>query len=89
MAILATIRVGEKLLQRFGPRRPMLWGSTITGVGILMCSMTFLLLGQYIVLTAIGFTLFGVGMGFYATPSTDAALSNVPENQVGGGRGNL
>jgi DHA2 family multidrug resistance protein-like MFS transporter len=87
VAILATIRVGEKLLQRFGPRKPMLWGSMITGVGILMCSMTFLLIEQYIVLTVIGFTLFGVGLGFYATPSTDAALSNVPDNQVGAASG--
>jgi MFS transporter, DHA2 family, multidrug resistance protein len=86
-AILATIRVGEKLLQRFGPKKPMLWGSMITGVGILMCSMTFLLIGEYIVVTVIGFTLFGIGLGFYATPSTDAALSNVPDAQVGAAAG--
>lgn len=87
IAILATIRVGEKLLQRYGPKKPMLWGSIITGAGILMCSMTFLLIGQYIVLSVIGFTLFGIGLGFYATPSTDAALSNVPDNQVGAASG--
>jgi MFS transporter, DHA2 family, multidrug resistance protein len=87
VAILATIRVGEKLLQRFGPRKPMIWGSIITGVGILLCSMTFLLIEQYIVLTVLGFTLFGVGLGFYATPSTDAALANVPDNQVGAASG--
>ncbi|MFD1212098.1 MFS transporter [Arthrobacter sp. GCM10027362] len=87
IAILATIRVGEKLLQRFGPKKPMLWGSIITGIGILMCSMTFLLIGQYIVLSVIGFTLFGIGLGFYATPSTDAALSNVPDGQVGAASG--
>ncbi|WP_193596376.1 MFS transporter [Microbacterium sp. YJN-G] len=87
IAILATIRAGEKLLQRFGPRKPMIWGSIITGVGILLCSMTFVLVGQYIVLAFIGFTLFGIGLGFYATPSTDAALSNVPEEQVGAAAG--
>ncbi|MCG2621391.1 MFS transporter [Arthrobacter sp. I2-34] len=87
IAILATIRVGEKLLQRFGPKKPMIWGSIITAVGILMCSMTFLLIGQYIVVSFIGFTLFGIGLGFYATPSTDAALSNVPQAQVGAAAG--
>lgn len=81
-AILSTIRVGEKLLQRFGPKRPMIWGSAIAGVGILLTSMTFTLVGQYVVLAVIGFTLFGVGLGFYATPSTDAALSNVPDDEV-------
>jgi len=30
------------------------------------------------VVAAIGFTLFGIGLGFYVTPSTDAALSSVP-----------
>lgn len=87
IAILSTIRVGEKLLQRFGPKRPMIWGSAIAGVGILLTSMTFTLIGQYIVLTVIGFTLFGVGLGFYATPSTDAALSNVPDDEAGAAAG--
>lgn len=87
VAILLTIRVGEKLLQRFGPRKPMIWGCIITGAGILLCSTTFLLVGQYVVLAFIGFTLFGVGLGFYATPSTDAALSNVPPEKVGAASG--
>nr|WP_246224064.1 MFS transporter [Pseudarthrobacter psychrotolerans] len=87
VAILATIRVGEKLLQRFGPKRPIIWGSAIAGVGILMTSMTFTLIGQYIVLAVIGFTLFGIGLGFYATPSTDAALSNVPDDEAGAAAG--
>ncbi|WP_245873633.1 MFS transporter [Brevibacterium ihuae] len=87
IAILATIRVGEKLLQRFGPKKPMMWGAMITGSGVLLCSATFLLIEQYIVLAVIGFTLFGIGLGFYATPSTDAALSNVPEAQVGAAAG--
>jgi DHA2 family multidrug resistance protein-like MFS transporter len=87
VAILSTIRVGEKLLQRFGPKRPMIWGSAIAGVGILLVSMTFTLVGQYVVLAVIGFTLFGIGLGFYATPSTDAALSNVPDDEVGAAAG--
>ncbi len=87
IAILSTIRVGEKLLQRFGPKRPMIWGSAIAGVGILLTSMTFTLIGQYIVLAVIGFTLFGIGLGFYATPSTDAALSNVPDDEAGAAAG--
>ena len=87
VAILSTIRVGEKLLQRFGPKRPMIWGSAIAGLGILMTSMTFTLIEQYIVLAVIGFTLFGIGLGFYATPSTDAALANVPDDEVGAAAG--
>lgn len=35
----------------------------------------------------IAFTLFGIGLGFYATPSTDAALSNVPNENAGAASG--
>jgi DHA2 family multidrug resistance protein-like MFS transporter len=87
VAILATIRIGEKLLQRMGPRKPMLLGTAITACGILLSTFTFLLATQYMVAAFIGFTLFGTGLGFYATPSTDAALSNVPNDKAGAASG--
>lgn len=87
IAIIAFIRVGEKLLQRFGPRKPMVWGCLITGLAILMVSPANLLLWDYKILASIGYTLFGVGLAFYATPSTDAALSNLPATQTGSGSG--
>ena len=34
VTIVGTIRVGEKLLQKYGPKKPMMWGTTITAVGI-------------------------------------------------------
>jgi DHA2 family multidrug resistance protein-like MFS transporter len=86
-AILSTIRLGEKLLQRMGPRQPMLIGCGVTAVGILLTTFTFLLARQYMVVAFIGFTLFGVGLGIYATPSTDAALSNVPDEKAGAASG--
>jgi len=87
VAILGTIRVGEKLLQRMGARKPMLLGSAITACGILLTTFTFLLASQYMVVAFLGFTLFGIGLGFYATPSTDAALSNVPNDKAGAASG--
>ena len=87
VAIIAFIRVGEKLLQRFGARKPMVWGCLITGVAILFLSPANLLLKDYRVLAIIGYTLFGVGLAFYATPSTDAALSSLPDSQAGAGSG--
>jgi len=87
VAILSTIRVGEKLLQRMGPRKPMLIGCAITAIGILLTTFTFLLARQYMSVAFVGFTLFGVGLGFYATPSTDAALSNVPNDKAGAASG--
>ncbi|KAI5915480.1 MFS transporter [Thauera sp. 2A1] len=87
VAIIAFIRVGEKLLQRFGARKPMIWGCLITGLAILLLSPANLLLADYKILAMIGYTLFGVGLAFYATPSTDAALSSLPAAQAGSGAG--
>jgi DHA2 family multidrug resistance protein-like MFS transporter len=87
IAILSTIRVGEKLLQKMGARKPMLYGCVITAIGISLTCCTFLLAGQYLFVAFIGFTLFGIGLGFYATPSTDAALSNVPQAKAGSASG--
>lgn len=87
IAIIAFIRVGEKLLQRFGSRKPMVWGCLITGLSIALLLPTNLMLGDYQVLAIISYTLFGIGLAFYATPSTDAALSSLPAAQAGSGAG--
>jgi len=52
-----------------------------------MVSPANLLLSDYKILASVGYTLFGVGLAFYATPSTDAALSNLPAAQAGSGSG--
>ena len=87
IAIVAFIRVGEKLLQRLGPRKPMVWGSLIVGASVLLLTPTYTLLDTYKILAIVAFTLFGIGLAFYATPSTDAALANVPDDQAGAGSG--
>lgn len=87
VAIVAFIRIGEKLLQRFGPRKPMLWGSIIVGISILLLLPTFTVIGTYKIMAVVSYTLFGLGLAFYATPSTDAALSSLPEDQAGSGSG--
>jgi len=87
ITIVAFIRVGERLLQRFGPRKPMIWGSLIVGFSIFLLMPTHMMLDTYIYFAVIGFSLFGLGLAFYATPSTDAALSSLPSDQAGSGSG--
>ena len=87
IAIVLFIRTGEKLLQRFGARKPMIWGSLIVGLAIILLMFTNVMTGTYKILAIIAYTLFGLGLAFYATPSTDAALSNLPEDQAGAGSG--
>ncbi len=87
LSIVLFIRMGEKLLQRFGARRPMIWGSIIVAVAIVLLLFTHVMIGSYKILAVIAYSLFGLGLAFYATPSTDAALANLPENQSGAGAG--
>jgi DHA2 family multidrug resistance protein-like MFS transporter len=87
IAIIAFIRVGEKLLKWFGARKPMIWGSLIVGLSIALLLPTNMMLGAYKLLAVVAYTLFGLGLAFYATPSTDAALSNLPDDQTGSGSG--
>lgn len=65
----------------------MIWGSLIVGLSIVLLMPTHLMLDPYKVIAIVGFSLFGLGLAFYATPSTDAALSALPPEQAGRGSG--
>ncbi|MFU0762081.1 MFS transporter [Staphylococcus pasteuri] len=83
IAVLIMIRVGEKILQALGPKRPLLMGSGITAIGLVLLSLTFLPEPWYITSSVIGYLLFGTGLGIYATPSTDTAVAQAPDDKVG------
>jgi len=83
VTVLAMIRVGEKLLQRYGARLPMMTGPLLTATGIAFISCTFLSKEIYIITVFLSNVLFGLGLGCYATPSTDTAVMNAPESKVG------
>ncbi|MFI2752377.1 MFS transporter [Cellulomonas sp. P22] len=85
--IIGLIRVGETLLRKFGPRKPMIWGTLIVALSAICLIPTNLMVGDYQVLAFVAYSLFGIGLAFYATPSTDAALSNLPADQTGAGSG--
>jgi len=87
ITIVAFIRVGEKLLRKYGPRKPMLWGSIIVSLSILLLMPTHFFIETYNILVVVAFALFGLGLAFYATPSTDAALTALPDDQIGSGSG--
>ncbi|MEN3931553.1 MFS transporter [Microvirga sp. W0021] len=83
IVILCMIRVGEKILQKVGARKPMLWGTIVTGTGVALMALTFLPQTIYVVAVFVGYMMFGLGLGLYATPSTDTAISNAPADRVG------
>jgi MFS transporter, DHA2 family, multidrug resistance protein len=83
VAVLAMIRVGEKLMQRTGAKKPMVWGTILTLIGVGIMGLTFLPDLMYTIVVFVGFILFGIGLGMYATPSTDTAVSYAPDDKVG------
>ncbi|RHW35012.1 MFS transporter [Lysinibacillus yapensis] len=83
VVVLSMIRVGEKILQKVGAKSPMVWGGIITTIGVAMMGLTFLPGFAYTVVVFVGFALFGLGLGLYATPSTDTSVSNAPSDKVG------
>lgn len=87
ITVLAMIRVGEMALQRVGARKPMLIGAMFNMLGIVLISLTFLPSTLYIVVCVIGYLFYGFGLGFYATPSTDTAISNSPQDKAGAASG--
>ena len=83
VAVLAMIRVGEKFLQRSGPRKPMILACILVIAGIMLMTLTILPNSIYSIVVFIGFTVYGIGLGLYATPSTDTAIDNVPAAKAG------
>ncbi|WP_010093611.1 MFS transporter [Ornithinibacillus scapharcae] len=83
VAVLSLIRVGEKIMQRTGAKKPMVWGSFITLIGVAVMGLTFLPDLLYTIIVFVGFILFGLGLGMYATPSTDTAVDSAPDDKIG------
>lgn len=85
--VILFIRVGEKMLQKMGPRKPMALGAATIFIAIVMLLPTSLLEISYVVLATISFAFYGLGLAFFATPATDTALSSLPEEKAGSGAG--
>jgi MFS transporter, DHA2 family, multidrug resistance protein len=83
VSVLSMIRVGEKLLQKSGPRKPMIIACILVISGIMLMTLTGLPNMIYSIVVFIGFTVYGIGLGLYATPSTDTAVDNVPASKAG------
>ncbi len=87
VGLIVFIRLGEKLLQILGPRRAMIIGCAIAGVAIACLLPSNLMQAQYLWFAIVGYTLYGIGVGIYATPSTDTALATLPDSMGGAGAG--
>lgn len=83
-ATLIMIRVGEKIGTKFGAYKPMMAGMFLATLGIFMQSITFVDNNIiYFTSLAIGLGIMGIGFGVSATPSTNIAVGESPEDKVG------
>lgn len=87
LMVVLFIRAGEKLLQKHGPRKPMIWGALLVALAAALLLPTNLLLSQYKWLAIVAYACFGLGLAFFATPATDAALTSLPPERAGSGMG--
>ncbi len=87
VSILLFIRVGEKLMQRYGARLPMLLSCGTVAVALCLLLPTNTMADTYMTLVVIAYSLFGAGLGLFATASTDSALATLPESRTGIGSG--
>lgn len=85
--VMIMIRVSEKMLQKWGYKKPMWLGTSITALGALGLSMTMLPSNVYLMTVAVSFMVFGFGLGCYSTPAADCAMVNVPLDKAGVGAG--
>lgn len=83
VALLLMIRVGEKMLQKMGARKPMLISTFLTSLGMSMAALTFLPDLIYLIVVFVGLLISGVGLGMYATPSIDTAVVNITDDKAG------
>ena len=83
VCIIGLIRVGEKALQRVGARKPMMLGIACWGPGCCCSPRPGCPAVPYLVVTFVGFSLFGIGLGFFATPAVDTAMTNAPLEKAG------
>lgn len=87
VCIIIAIPVGEKMLQKFGAKIPMILGALGTLVGITLMLFVNIQGSLYFAFVFIGYAIFGMGLGIYATPSTDTAISTVSNDKVGSASG--
>ena len=61
----------------------MMLGIALLGTGVLLLAQTWVPPVPYLVVTFVGFSLFGIGLGFFATPAVDTAMTNAPMEKAG------
>ena len=81
--LLLLVKIGEKSIKKYGPKKALVASPIIIAVGVLIISLTFLSGQVYLIAALIGFVLFGASVGLFATPALDTAISSLPKEKTG------
>ncbi|ULG72263.1 MFS transporter [Macrococcus brunensis] len=81
--LLLLVKVGEKSIAKYGPKKSLVAAPLLLSIGVVLFALTFLTGWTYIIVAAIGFTFFGAGVGLFATPALDTAVSTLPKEKTG------
>jgi len=81
LPILLMGKIGGKWLDKFGPRKPILLGTVITFIGMIILASTAQLHSYWFAL--IGFLGYGIGAPLIISPSIAAVLGSVKPEHIG------
>lgn len=85
--VLIALPLGEKIMLKSSPKKPMIIGSLITMGSFVLLALTALPQVVYYGVSFVALALMGFGLGMYATPSTDTALSELSDETSATGSG--
>ncbi|OZT76699.1 MFS transporter [Salinicoccus roseus] len=81
--LLLLVRVGEKSIAKYGPKKALMAAPVLLSVGVVFLTLTFFDGLGFIISALIGFSFFGAGVGLFATPALDTAVSSLPSDKTG------
>ncbi|TDM07949.1 MFS transporter [Macrococcus lamae] len=81
--LLLLVKVGEQSIKKYGAKQALVMAPLLLAVGVALMSLTFLHGWTYIIVAAVGFVFFGAGVGLFATPALDTAISSLPKDKTG------
>lgn len=85
--VILFIRIGEKAMQRVGARAVIIVAGILVAASTALMMITSVSESTYVVFSLIGFSVYGLGLGLFATPVTDTALGTLPKDRTGAGAG--
>ncbi|WP_414049090.1 MFS transporter [Macrococcus animalis] len=77
------VKIGEKRIEKYGAKKALVIGPIFVAFGLLLIGLTIIKGVPYFISACIGFAFFGAGVGLFATPALDTAVSSLSKDKTG------